>query len=56
MLSFFWDKLVKGGVMILDDYGFPGHINQKKAFDQFAFERGVQILYLPTAQGIIIKP
>jgi O-methyltransferase len=53
--NFFWDKLVKGGVMILDDYGFPGHINQKMAFDKFAEEKGVRILYLPTAQGIIFK-
>jgi len=54
--EFFWNKLVSGAVMILDDYGFPAHIFQKKAFDQFARERGVQILSLPTGQGIIFKP
>ena len=54
--NFFWDKLVSGGVMILDDDGFPAHIEQKIAFDKFAAEKGVQILYLPTAQGIIFKP
>jgi O-methyltransferase len=54
--NFFWDKLVSGGVMILDDYGFPAHFEQKIAFDKFAAEKGVQILYLPTAQGIIFKP
>ena len=53
---FFWDKIVKGGVVILDDYGFPPHINQKLAFDKFAKERGASILALPTGQGIIIKP
>lgn len=53
--NFFWDKLVKGGVMILDDYGFPAHINQKMAFDSFAKEKGVSILYIPTGQGIIFK-
>jgi O-methyltransferase len=53
---YFWDKLVPGGVMILDDYGFPQHINQKIAFDQFAKEKGVEILCLPTAQGIVLKP
>jgi hypothetical protein len=53
---FFWDKLVSGGVMILDDYGFPMHIFQKNAFDQFAKEKAVQILSLPTGQGIIFKP
>jgi hypothetical protein len=53
--TFFWDKVVKGGVVILDDYGFPLHINQKIAFDRFVLERGQSILCLPTGQGIIIK-
>jgi len=52
---YFWDKLVKGGVLILDDYGFPQHISQKKAFDEFAKQKKQSILSLPTAQGIIIK-
>jgi hypothetical protein len=53
--NFFWDKVVKGGVIILDDYGFPAHIEQKKAFDIFAREKGTSILSLPTGQGIIFK-
>jgi O-methyltransferase len=52
---YFWDKLVIGGVMILDDYGFSLHIEQKKAFDLFAQEMKQSILCLPTGQGIIIK-
>jgi O-methyltransferase len=54
--EYFWDKLVSGAVVILDDYGFPAHIFQKKAFDKFAMQKGVQILSLPTGQGIIFKP
>ena len=54
--NYFWDKLVSGGVMILDDYGFPAHIAQKKAFDLFAKEKRVSILYIPTGQAIIFKP
>lgn len=53
--NYFWDKLVCGGVILLDDYGFPMHIHQKHAFDEFAKEKGVKILSLPTGQGIIIK-
>lgn len=53
--SYFWDKLVKGGVVILDDYGFPMHIEQKKAFDEFAKNKNVEILSLPTGQAIILK-
>jgi hypothetical protein len=51
----FWPRLVKGGVIMLDDYGFPNHIHQKEAFDKFAFDRNVKVLSLPTGQGVIIK-
>ncbi len=57
--EYFWDKIVPGGVIILDDYGWGGegygYINQKYAFDKFAKEKGVGILSLPTGQGMIIK-
>jgi O-methyltransferase len=54
--EYFWDKLVKGAVVILDDYGFKLHIEQKTAFDKFAKEKNVPIMQLPTGQGIIFKP
>jgi len=54
-IEFFWDKIVSGGVVILDDYGFPKHIHQKLAFDNFAMKKQVTILSLPTGQGVIIK-
>lgn len=55
-IEFFWDKLVTGAVVVLDDYGFPNHINQKIAFDEFAQRQGIDILTLPTGQGLILKP
>lgn len=54
--DFFWPKLVSGAVMVLDDYGWSTHYEQKLAFDRFAAERAVQVLPLPTGQGLIIKP
>ncbi len=54
--NFFWDRIVPGGVVIVDDYGFAPHIMQKRAFDKFAKERAVDILCLPTGQGVIFKP
>jgi hypothetical protein len=54
--EYFWDKMVRGAVMLLDDYGWRGHIMQKKAFDNFAASHNVQVLSLPTGQGIILKP
>lgn len=54
-IRYFYDKVVPGGVIVLDDYGFYKHVFQKKAFDAFAREKGIQILSLPTGQGIIFK-
>lgn len=54
--EYFWDKLVTGAVVILDDYGWKRHINQKLAFDAFAKRKNVTILSLPTGQGLIVKP
>jgi hypothetical protein len=55
--EFFWPKLVSGAVIVLDDYGYSDdYIRQKWAFDEFARAKGVQVLLLPTGQGLIFKP
>jgi O-methyltransferase len=54
-IEFFWDRLVPGAIVLLDDYGFRDYAPQKHAMDAFAAERGVSILSLPTGQGLIIK-
>ncbi len=54
--EYFWDMLVPGAVIVLDDYGFNGsHMVQKRAFDGFASTRGTEVLSLPTGQGLIFK-
>jgi O-methyltransferase len=56
-LEFCWDRLVPGGIIVLDDYGYNNQFNdQKKAHDRFADSKGVKVLNVPTCQGIIIKP
>ena len=55
-LAFFWDKLVPGAVVTLDDYAWADHQPQKRALDAFAASVGVRILTLPTGQGLIIRP
>jgi O-methyltransferase len=54
--EFFWDKLVSGAVMLLDDYGWDLHTEQHEVFDQFAARKDVLVLSLPTGQGLIVKP
>lgn len=54
--NFFWDKLVPGAPLLLDDYGFLDHMNQKHAWDTWAKDHHVEILTLPSGQGLILKP
>jgi hypothetical protein len=54
--EFFWDKLVPGATILLDDYNWAGYETQRRAFDQFAARKHISILCLPTGQGLIIKP
>ena len=52
----FWDRLLPGAVVLLDDYAYFGYAAQKAAMDAFAKEKGVAICALPTGQGLMIKP
>tara|TARA_R110002110_G_scaffold58355_7_gene165895 strand:+ start:212 stop:970 length:759 start_codon:yes stop_codon:yes gene_type:complete len=50
-----FDKVTTGAVIVFDDYGWFAYREQKLAEDAFLAEHGVQILELPTGQGIAIK-
>ena len=52
----FWERVVPHGAILLDDYAYPGYEEQKVAWDHFAEDKGLQILSLPTGQGLILKP
>lgn len=54
-LEFFWDRLVPGAVVLLDDYAWATHRGQKAAMDAFAARRGTMILSLPTGQGVLVR-
>lgn len=53
--DFFWDRLIPGGVVVLDDYGFRKHKVQKEEFDKWAKKRGISICPLPTGQGFFLR-
>jgi hypothetical protein len=54
--EFFWDRMVSGATMVLDDYGHTFFAGMKQGLDDFARKRGVEVLSLPTGQGLIFKP
>jgi hypothetical protein len=55
-LKFFWDKMVSCGLVLFDDYANANFKLSKIELDQAAAELKVQILSLPTGQGLIIRP
>ena len=55
-IEHFWPKLSTGALVVLDDYGWHGYEEQMHSMDEFARQVGVEVLMLPTAQGLIVKP
>jgi SAM-dependent methyltransferase len=51
-----YDRLVPGGYLVLDDYGWYPYRQQKAEEDPFFQARGTRVLELPTGQGLVIKP
>jgi len=54
-LNVLFDRVVPGGVIVFDDYGWYQFRKQKIAEDAFMRERGYEIMELPTGQGLMIK-
>ncbi len=55
-LDTLFEKIVPGGILILDDYEWAGiYRDQKIAEDQWLQERGYRVIPLPTGQGLVIK-
>lgn len=54
-LEFFYPRLVEGGVIVMDDYGFLTCPGAKRAADEFAASIGKRVLHLPTGQGVISR-
>jgi len=55
-LDFFWPRIVPGGFVLLDDYAQREFGAQKFAMDVAAAARGLEVLSMPTGQGLLLKP
>jgi predicted O-methyltransferase YrrM len=54
-LEVLFDRVVPGGSIVFDDYGWSDYRPQKLAIDAFLAPRGYEVLELPTGQGLLIK-
>jgi len=48
-------KLVKGGIILFDDYGWAGYEDTKKAIDSYFSEKSGILMKLPTGQAIYYR-
>ena len=55
VLERLFPRVVPGGVVVFDDYGWKLFEKQKTAEDEFMAARGYDILELPTGQGLVVK-
>jgi hypothetical protein len=55
-LNFFWPRLVKGGIMVVDDYGFTTCLGVKQAVDYFlSITEDVCAWYIHSGQIVLQK-
>lgn len=54
-IEFFFPRLVPGGVLLLDDYGFAICPGAREAADEYFRDKSESILEIPTGQGLVIK-
>lgn len=55
--EYLWPRLVSGAMIVLDDYNYAWWTGeQRREWNNFAERHGVQILPLPTGQGLLVKP
>jgi len=54
-LEALFPRVVPGGIIIFDDFGWIDYSPQKVAEDAFFAERGYRVLELPSGQGLVVK-
>lgn len=54
-LDFFYPRMVQGGIIIFDDYGFPSCPGARLAVDEFFMDKQESPCYMPTGQCFIIR-
>lgn len=54
-LDYSYSRLVPGGVILLDDYGWDGYEDQRAVIDTFFSDKPESVIALPTGQGIVVK-
>jgi O-methyltransferase len=49
------DRLVAGGIVLFDDYGWAGYEEQRSAIDEISRQTGTPVVHLPTGQAFVSR-
>ena len=55
-VEFFGQRMVPGGLIVCDDYGFETCPGARRAIDEFVSRHDSKVVHLPTGQGVIFFP
>lgn len=55
-LEFIFDRIVSGGIIVFDDYCWANARAQHDAEKAWFSAKGLEVLALPTGQGVFVKP
>ena len=54
-LNYIYDKVVKGGIIITDDYNSPLFPGNQKAWEKYFNSKNIRTFSLPSGQAVVIK-
>jgi len=52
---FFYSRMVPGGLLVCDDYGFVDCPGARMAVDEFLADKPERVIHLTSGQGVVIK-
>lgn len=55
VLDYVYPRLLPGGILVFDDYGFEGYEEQRHVIDDFFASRPEQVLATPAGPSLVIK-
>ena len=55
VLNFFYNKIEKNGVILIDDYADKNYLDTRKIVDKFFLDKNDILMQFPTGQAIIFK-
>lgn len=54
-LAYFWEKMLPGGIILFDDFAWPGYEDTRQQIEAWCEKRNIDVMQIPTGQALISK-